>query len=624
MHSLNFLLTLTLIIGAFSCSQAPVKKTETKDISQMTPEEINRVNEEATKKVSQRLKELASAAKKSGPEKVQFLASDMYLKASAALMEGDYYTANIIFEQLIQLVPDDDFVKQKYAISLIRTGELEESKVHLSELFNKSGRKDPKMGLVLAGVHGSLGEVKEARDIYQRLVAKNPENEEACIFLAKSYAVEKKADKAIGLLKKCSDRNPKKPIFDYYIGKINVEKENFKAAISAFKKSLKKDPEFSLAVIALGVITEEQGKHDQALKIYENHLDKHPNDTIVLTRVVQILFSQGKMTEVIEYAERLSDYEPDNLNLKAKLGILYKDTKQYAKAISIYKDLLNYAPDNDMLLYYLGSIYQEVSDYEEAIVYFGKIPEKSGLYQDSSFQIAQMLSLLAKADFDKTNEKGEQHKRFVSFIDQKIEEIEAFRVEFSVVKAVYFEGLLDNDEAIDILENLRAEESFENEHRFYLASLFEKEDEFGKATELIEEIIEFDPKNAHAWNFLGYSLLERGEKLDDAYKYIKKAVDLKPDDGYIRDSLGWYYYKTGNLPKALAEVKKAAQQVPNDVAINKHLAIIYSSMKDFAKAKEFIKKALETAQSDQEREELAQALKELEQKRIPASFKTKE
>lgn len=613
-----------LLFAIASCSQMPAKKTESKPVAQMTPEEVNKVNEEAAKRVSARLKELASAAKKAGPEKVRFLASDMYLKASAALMEGDYYTANIIFQQLIELVPEDDFVKQKYAVSLIRTGDLEDSKVLLAELFNKSGKRDPKMGLVLAGVHSSLGEVTEAREIYKRLVAKNPKSEEACIFLAKSYAVEKKRDKAIKLLKQCSGKNPKKPIFDYYIGKIYVEKENYKSAVWHFKKSLKKDSEFSLAVIALGVITEEQGKHEEALRIYEKHLDKNPNDTIVLTRIVQILFSQGKLEEVIQYAERLSDYEPDNLNLKAKLGILYKDTKQYPKAISIYKDLLNYAPDNDMLLYYLGSIYQEISNYEEAIVYFGKIPEGSGLYQDSSFQIAQMLSLLAKSDFDKTNKKGEQHDRFVDFIDKKIEEIETFKVEFSVVKAVYYEGLADNDEAIDILEDLREEKSFENEHRFYLASLFEKEEEYSKATELIEEIIEFEPKNAHAWNFLGYSLLERGERLDEAYNFIKKAVELKPEDGYIRDSLGWYYYKTGNLPKALNEIKKAASQVPDDVAINKHLAIVYSSMKNFAEAKRFIKKALSTAQTDQERKELSEALKQLEQNRIPASFKTNE
>ncbi len=615
-----------LFLLAFSCAQHPVQEDQklTQANQQLTQEQINEINEKAAKKVSKRLQDLSIAAKKAGPDKIKFLASDMYLKASAALMEGDYYTANIIFKHLIDLVPDDHFIKQKYAVSLIRTGDLEESEKLLAELFEASGKKDPKVGLVLAGVHSSLGNVDVARGIYRRVIAKNPHNEEACIFLAKSYAVEDKIKTAVNLLKKCSARNKSKAIFDYYIGKIYVEKEQYKTAKGFFQKALKREPNFSLAVIALGVITEEQGDNLKALAIYKKHLKRNPNDTIVLTRAVQLLFSEGKYQEVIEYAERLSDYEPDNLNLKVKLGILYKDTKQFDKAIKAFKELLVFAPDNDKILYYLGSIFQEVTKYEDAIVYFGKIPETSGLYQDSSFQIAQMLSLLAKDEFYKKNEKGEQHDRFITYIDSKIKEIAPFKVEFSIVKAVYFEGLQDNDEAIDVLEVVREEKSFENEHRFYLASLFEKEQEYAKATELVEEIIEYEPQNAHAWNFLGYSLLERGEKLEEAFGYIKKAVDLSPEDGYIRDSLGWYYYKTGNLKEALKEIQNAVNKEPNDVAINKHMAIIYSSMKEFNKAKEYIVKALKIVQTDQERQELTEALQQLEQNRIPASFITKD
>ena len=68
-------------------------------------------------------------------------------------------------------------------------------------------------------------------------------------------------------------------------------------------------------------------------------------------------------------------------------------------------------------------------------------------------------------------------------------------------------------------------------------------------------------------NFLGYSLLEQNKDLDLALSYIKKAVELKPEDGFIRDSLGWYYYKTGNLELALVEIKKAWDAVKTDVVI---------------------------------------------------------
>lgn len=612
------ILSLSLSVLLASCAQT--HKKPKKQEAHLSKKQVEDLNKSAIERVSKRLEELSIAAKASGPDKVRFLASDMYLKASAALMEGDYQTANLIFKHLITLAPKDNFVKQKYAISLIRTGDIEESEKILEDVFKASKRKELKVGLVLAGVYSSLGKIKQSRVVYKRLMKVHPKNEESCIFLAKSYALEKKTKRAVALLNKCQRRDRGKGIYSYYIGKIFVDKKNYKTAKNYFKRSIKEEKDFSQAVMALGLIHEELGHHKKALYTYKKYLKKNPSDSLILSRLVQLMFTQEQFVEVIEYAERLSDYEPDNLNLKVKLGILYKDAKHFNKSIQTFKDLLAHAPDNDKILYYLGGIYQEVKDYNNSITFFGKIEEDSGLYQDSSFQIAQMLSVMAKDEYLNEKLNGPNHEKFISYIDSKIKEIKSFKVDFSVVKAAYFESLEDHDEAIEVLEHVKDDKTFSNEHRFYLAALFEKEEEFSKATEVIEQVLESEPKNAHAWNFLGYSLLERNEKLDKAYEYIKKAVSLSPKDGYIRDSLGWYYFKKGNIQKALVELKAAVKLVPDDVSINKHLAIVFTNLKDFKTAKKYIKKALQTAQTETERKELFNVLKELEQKRVPASF----
>jgi tetratricopeptide (TPR) repeat protein len=614
------MLFLSLFLSVFLSSCAQTQKKAKVQEPHLSKKQVEDLNKTAIERVSKRLEELSIAAKASGPDKVRFLASDMYLKASAALMEGDYQTANLIFKHLITLAPNDNFVKQKYAISLIRTGDIEESQKILEDVFKASKRKELKVGLVLAGVYSSLGKIKQSRTVYKRLMKVHPKNEESCIFLSKSYALEKRTKKAVGLLNKCNRRDKGKGIYTYYIGKIYVDKKDYKTAKKYFKKSIKEEKDFSQAVMALGLIHEELGYHNKALVTYKRYLKKNPNDSLILSRLVQLMFTQEKFVEVIGYAERLSDYEPDNLNLKVKLGILYKDAKKFDKSIQIFKDLLVHAPDNDKILYYLGGIFQEVKDYDNSITYFGKIEEKSGLYQDSSFQIAQMLSVMAKDEYFTEKNNGPNHEKFISFIDSKIKNITAFKVDFSVVKAAYFESLEENGEAIDVLEVVKDDKTFNNEHRFYLAALFEKEEEFSKATEVIEEVLEQDPKNAHAWNFLGYSLIERNEKLDKAYEYIMKAIEISPNDGYIRDSLGWYYYKKGATQKALVELKSAIKLVPDDSSINKHLAIIFTNLRNFKAAKQYIKKALSSAQSETERKELHEVLKELEQKRIPASF----
>ena len=167
---------------------------------------------------------------------------------------------------------------------------------------------------------------------------------------------------------------------------------------------------------------------------------------------------------------------------------------------------------------------------------------------------------------------------------------------------------------------MKEHKTFNNDHRFYLASLFEKGEEYSKATALIEKILEVDSKNADAYNFLGYSLVERNTDMEKAYEYLSMAIKLSPENGYIRDSLGWYFFKKGDVKRALIEMNRAVKLVDNDMAINKHMAIILSELKKFDKAKEYIKKALQTAQTEVDRKELVDALNSLEQNRKPALF----
>ena len=547
----------------------------------------------------------------------------MYLKASAAIMEGDYATANLIFERLVELVPDEQFIKKKYAISLIRTGDLEKAKLLLEETFKSSNNKDEKVGLILAGVYSSLGNSKMAEKTYSLLLKMNPKNEDACIFLAKTYSVQDQFNRAIKTLKNCDKRMQKSAVFSYYIGKMYIEKNQFKQAQTFFSRAQKRDPSFSQAVMALGLIKEEQQKYSQATKIYKKHLLSFPNDMLILSRIVQLLFTEEKFAEVIPYAERLSDLEPDNLNLKVKLGILYTDNSQYQKAISTFKELLVHAPDNDKLHYYVGAIYQEIGEFEKSIEYYSQVPMGSALFQDSSVQMAQMLSSLGIKDYQKYQGKKGHHKKFISFIEDRVDKLSKLEVEFRVIEAGHFESLGDYSRAIKSLTLVSKSQDFKESHQYYLASLYEKNKSFDKSTDLIMQMLAKDPRNAHAWNFLGYSLIERGIQLSKAHEFIVNALAISPDDGYIRDSLGWYYFKIGDNQKALEELQFAVKSVPSDVSIQKHLAVVYTYMKDFDAARKWIVKALDHVQIESERQELINVLKQLEVKRIPASFKNR-
>lgn len=594
-----------------SCSTTRKEVQKRPDKPHLTSEQIQEMNKLTAEKVSGQLKDLAIAAKASGAEQVRFLANDMFLKASAAQMEGDFRTANIIFEQLVELVPEDLFLQKKYAIGLIRSGDLKKSQEILENLHKAKPNAD--VGLVLAGVYSSLGKTQLAQGVYKEILKVDPKNEDACIFLSKTQMLQKKFISAKSTLKECEKRVKGRGIFSYYIGKMLVDNGELEKAKVYFKRASKKEPGFSQAIMALGLVHEEQDKKAQAAKIYKKYLKQKPNDNLVLSRLVQLMFTMQQFQEATPFAERLSDLDPDDLNLKVKLGILYTDAKEYNKAISVFKELLARAPDNDKILYYLGAIYQEVKQFENSVDFFSRVPVSSGLYQDSSLQAAQMLSSLALEDGEK------YHTTFVETVSAKAVQIPEMETEFQVIKAGYFEKLEETGRAIEAMEKIASKETFTDNHRYYLASLYEREGNYEKVLPLIESILERNPDDPYAYNFLGYSLLEKGERLDEAYKYISKAIKLKPEDGYIRDSLGWYYYKTGDVERAVTELQKAAELVPNDVSIQKHLAIVYGKLRQFGKARQFIHNAIGLAQFESEKKELIEVLESLDSDRLPAS-----
>jgi len=82
--------------------------------------------------------------------------------------------------------------------------------------------------------------------------------------------------------------------------------------------------------------------------------------------------------------------------------------------------------------------------------------------------------------------------------------------------------------------------------------------------------LELEPDQPHVLNYLGYSWIEQGVNLDQARKMIEKAVQQRPTDGYIVDSLGWVLYRAGDYRKAVTVLERAIELHPEDATINDH------------------------------------------------------
>ena len=567
------------------------------------------------------LKEMVAKAKSIGGKAAEFLATDLFIKGNDASIRGDYQTAAQIFKYVVQLQPQDNYLKRKLSIELIRIGELKEAEGILETVFAESHNKDDSIGLILAGVYAALEKTNEARITYQKIINTSADAEEACLFLAKSFSAEKKYNEAHKLLAKCEKKSKDDPVYSFYRGKIEYDRSRKNEAKKFFEKSLKMDHSYSQAALALGAYYEEKEDLNNAVKVYEKFLAADGNGTSlpVLSRLVTVLFSLEKNKEVIPYAETLSSLDNTDLNLKVRLGLIFSDEGRYEEATNLFKEVLTVVPDSDKVIYYLGALEQQTDHYQEAINYFKRIPSSSALSGDASIQIGQMMSAFARVEYLEGKKSQEAFNNFMTYTNEHIKEHEENTVELKMLQASFYEDTFQYKQAVQTMMEIKNNKAFTETHSYYLASIMEKDGQYLEARKLVQMIVDKDPNNAHALNFLGYSYLEKNESLDVAFGYISKAVKLRPDDGYIRDSMAWYYFQTGKFQEALAESKKAFELVKSDVIITKHLGMIYQRLHYFDKAKEYLTEALKQTKAEEERQDVLKILTEVEKVRLPAS-----
>jgi tetratricopeptide (TPR) repeat protein len=126
----------------------------------------------------------------------------------------------------------------------------------------------------------------------------------------------------------------------------------------------------------------------------------------------------------------------------------------------------------------------------------------------------------------------------------------------------------------------------------------ERSARFDRAEQDLRRAIGLNPDHANLLNYLGYSLLDRGKDLREAEDLIRKAVDQSPNDGYIIDSLGWVYYRTNQMDKAVETLEKAISLKPEDPTINDHLGDAYWRVGRKLEARYQWEAALRTTEGD--------------------------
>lgn len=215
----------------------------------------------------------------------------------------------------------------------------------------------------------------------------------------------------------------------------------------------------------------------------------------------------------------------------------------------------------------LGGIAEKLEQPQRAIAFYEQVPEDSPMRRISELQLGITLS-----DTGKLEEAKQHLKELISSDPADIRSYIAYGSVLSEAKD--YKVMAENyDKAVEVIGPVPRQGDWSV--FFQRGIAYERLKDWPKAEPNFRKALELNPNQAQVLNYLGYSLVDMNLNLDEGLKMIQAAVDARPDDGYIVDSLGWAYYRLGRFDDAVTELEKAIQLRAGDATINDHLGDAY-------------------------------------------------
>jgi tetratricopeptide (TPR) repeat protein len=364
-----------------------------------------------------------------------------------------------------------------------------------------------------------------------------------------------------------------------------------------------------------------QGRAKDALDDLEIARAASPRDPMVRLHVAAAYQALNRLADATQIAESLSAEYPDNTFVRVLLGETLARRGENEEARETYLAALKSLPVDEpeaaarrdeirlrLVVLDLASKHADDAQVMLATLEAPEAPEALGVRARAALaagdakeakRLARLLSPAAADDAallegEAELELGRRERandRFAAVIAKAGPDARGD-------VAAIFHRHEQNADAEEQLRAWTAAAPKDAQARLALGAFLERLGRFREAETALRAAIELDPASAEAFNYLGYSLADRGERLDEAVALIKKALALDPWNGAYLDSLGWAYFKQGKLSEALVPLEAAVREFPKDPAVLEHLGDCYQSEGDAARARTLWQQALDAGPED--------------------------
>ena len=517
------------------------------------------------------------------------------------------------YEKFQNFSPGTDYGYREIANYYNRTGNTEKAIEYLEK--GLEAQPDSSESLWMLGqLYAKTDKYKEAISVFKKLLETTSHKMAVGNELADLLFKTGEYDETIDVLNNLIKAEPSNKTARILLGRALIGLHRIPEAIQTFQSLVEMDPNDLEPQFYLGTAYEQDGNYEDAVKTFLSLLDKVTADDegALANRPIFQQHLAASYMEMGEYEKAIAVYEgmisadsaesdEDGAVLRQRLAYAYMEAGEYEKAIALYRKM---AEADARLNPQLLNAYRISRQFNNAL------PLGKRLYDEDPGNIQVGLYYAqALADAGKIEEGAKILSDLLSSNPQEIDL-------YIALSQVYVQGkrYADAEEVLHRAEN----EEFDDDHdevlKFQLATIYERKQHFDRAESLFKDILKSNPKNASVLNYIGYMLADRGIRLEEALQYVKKALEIDPNNGAYLDSLGWAFFKLNDMKNAEKYLLEADKFVRNDPIIDEHLGDFYFQTGDLQKAQDFWMNSVKIGTEPEDIQKIRQKLEKLQEK----------
>lgn len=527
-----------------------------------------------------------------------------YMLGELAFAEQDFKTARRHYDRALahNTESTSPALRGRLALLCMRDGLQEEALQHVTKAL--SGNPDDIQLLKLqAGILTALKREKEALTIYSEILAKNQDDPDTTLLLAALYAKTNNNNKAIELLEgylKKAKESETRPFAMHFLGKLYAAKKDYPQALKMLDQALRASPDVLPVLMDKIRVLALTRKTQEAISLARAVLQNDPTNAEAQQILAQLLIKEKRFDDALNIFQPLLETGSLTSETGMQLAMIKIQNGDLSGAATDLEILLAASPDNHAARYYLATVYAGLERTEQATSQLRLIPATSPLFKDS-----RVLSALLWQKVRKNDNASESLEEILKVFPEDVKVL-------SLLLALQKQSgnLARSLETVDRIIALQPKDP-----TLYMtkAAIAEKMGNSEMQFSSLKKALALAPDYADALNYIGYTLAEKGEDLDDAKAYIERALKTDPDNGYYLDSLAWVYYQQGDYQLALVTINKALIGVADDPVIVEHQALILWKIGRLTDALTSMEKALTMIEKQDEvsRERLNSAINKL-------------